>query len=360
MGFWTTLLERMMGVRFDGGPTAPSSRSAEFPDGSATAVATLDPPSDPAEDRFTPVPPEIDAWWIPSEGSLKECVSPERPDLSPEARALENLLISLFDGHDLNLPPLLNVAERVLIRLRDSKCSLPDVARDLSNDQVIAAAVLRMANSPLYRGLNRITSLPIAVGRLGVQALRTLMMRESLRSAMFNRKRDETGFAKSIWRRSLASAAVMQALSRFTRIPGDDAALYGLLHDIGNVIVLRVVVDRRDKAGLEIDEEAFDFLCHECHQEFGELIANSWKLPADMAGLIADHHSYPAEDDPLRTERLQLQVSDMICSLLGYAPYAPYDLLNSRAALDLILPGERNFTSFLAELPETIEEAIGS
>jgi HD-like signal output (HDOD) protein len=232
-------------------------------------------------------------WWAPEGATLVEPLEVQRPELTTEARALENLLVSHFDGHDLNMPMLVQGAEQVLGRLRNPDCNLAEVSHDIANDPVIAASVLRMANSPLYRGLNKITALQPAVTRLGVKALRVLMMHISLRAAIFQGKgRDE--WAERIWAGSQASAVIMHSLSAFTRVDENDAFLLGLLHDIGQVIVLRVVRTNQALSGAEIDDDTFDYLCHECHQEFGELVAAAWELPSTFRSLIADHHAYPA------------------------------------------------------------------
>ena len=73
--------------------------------------------------------------------------------MSTEARALENALVSHFDGHDLTIPSLPRVPEGVLRELRSSDCDYGKVAGLIAEDQVIAAAVIRMANSPIYGGV---------------------------------------------------------------------------------------------------------------------------------------------------------------------------------------------------------------
>lgn len=319
-----------------------------------TAVATVE--GGPSSSRDEATPP----WWAPEGATLTEPPPVVRPDLSTEARALENMLVSHFDGHDLSMPPLLHVAERVLPRLSSINCDLSEVTDELSSDQVIAAALLRMANSPLYRGLNKIETLQAAVSRLGLKALRTLLLHESLRSAMFTRKGAAGELAKLVWCQSLASGFITRGLADFTTVDKENAFLIGLLHDIGNVIVLRIMHGAPTRPRFEVDVDTFDYLCSECHQEFGELIADAWSLPPDLKSLISNHHVYPAPDDPLRTERLLLQVADMIGAMLGYGPSATYNLLETRAVRDLGLAEHKGFISFLERLPEETEEAVGA
>lgn len=319
------------------------------------AIATIDscdasPSLDDAQE-----PP----WWAPEGATLREFQTAPRPDLCTEARALESVLISHFDGHDLHMPPLPQVVERVLSKLRDRKCSMSHVADIIAEDQVVAAGVLRIANSPLYRGLNRITALRPAVSRLGTRALQTLMMHESVRSTMFRDVGTYREFANLLWQCSLTGACVMREISQFTSVEPEEAFLIGLLHDIGNVIVLRIAHGHKKISHYELDIDTFDYLCSESHQEFGELVADAWKLPENLKDLIADHHAYPTEDDSQRVYRLMLQLTDMCCSLLGYAPMQPYDLVNSRPAQELNVHDRPDFMKMLENLPAVIEEVVG-
>jgi HD-like signal output (HDOD) protein len=175
---------------------------------------------------------------------------------------------------------------------------------------------------------------------------------------MFQDKEWSADYAKLLWMRSLATACVMRGLSKFTSIDEEEAHLIGLLHDIGSIIVLRVAHDDRIFSHFDMDLETFDYLCYECHQEFGELVADAWKLPDTLRALISSHHSYPEADTPLRTERLQLELANIIASMLGYGPSVPYDLLNTRAVCDLGLADRNDFIAYLDTLPEQIEEIV--
>lgn len=324
------------------------------------------PSAEPAPDSIVDIPsleveePQEPRWWAPEGVSRTKPEPPVLLELSAEARALENLLVSHFDGHNLTLPRMPHVAERVLQRLHDAKCELSAVATDVAEDRAIAGDLIRIVNSPIYRGVNRITALQPAVVRLGTNAIRTLMMHQSLRAATILKKGGDRELASMVWYRSLADATVMRLLAAFTEVEPEDAFLMGLLHDVGNLIVLRTVEEQRAMLGYDIDVETFEYLCTECHQEFGELIAEAWKLPPSLRALITDHHSYPAPDDALRTERLLLILTEMISGMLGYGPPVAYALLESHPVRDLGLSERADFVAFLERLPDELEETLAS
>lgn len=283
-----------------------------------------------------------------------------RPDLSAEARAIENLLLLHFDGRNLSLPPMPQVPETVLRLLGSTRWNMKQVADEVGKDQVAAAAVLQMANSPLYRGLLKITSIEPALVRLGCNSIRTAMLNLSMRSVLFQECRSGNRRFRILWRRALAGAIVMRALSPFTGVDPEEAFLIGLMHDIGNIIVLRIAHAERVSAELDVDDDTFEYLCQEAHEEFGELLADAWALPARLKALVTDHHNYPNDRQLYRTERLQLQLADMICALLGYAPYAPYHLEECQPARDLGLPDKPEYVPFLTTLVQDLEETLAA
>ena len=354
-------------------PAGGAKQPADNPDGHAhtqsgpstgaaapqsTATAIVEPVAAPPEPASSSTDNPVEVWWSPADATLVELTALPRPELDAEARALEAALIEDFDGHNLTLPPLPRVPERVLARMSDRRSGAKDVANEIAEDQVTAAAVLRIANSPLYRGLEKITALEPAVVRLGNTALRTLMLHQSMRAVALHGKHADDERAEALLIRALASAAIMRALSAYTPVDADDAFMIGLLHDIGALIVLRTTESQQNISHNAIDDATFEYLCQETHQEFGELIADAWNLPERLKSLIADHHRHPADDDPYRTERLLLQLTEMICALLGYAPAAPYNLLETRAAIDLRLAERPGFTDFLASLPEELDHMM--
>ncbi len=353
MGLWDWFLDALL----SGGSAHSDSqgRSDARPQDRArqdeASVATLEKPV-----------PKFDAveWWKSEEATLVEPSPVTCPDLSHEGKALENVLLSHFDSHDLKMPPMPRVAQKVTQRISDPDFNIEKLGEELAEDQVIAAAVLRMVNSVLYSGRQRTTSLSQAASRLGVNAIRTLMVHQSLRAAAFESRGADQELSELVWNRSIASGCVMRILSQFTSLDKEEAFLVGLLHDLGNVIVLREVQKQEKMLRYKVDIETFEYICFECHQEFGELVADAWSLPPMLKDLICDHHTTPDADSPFVKERLQLQLSDMICALIGYAPFAPYDLMRSHPVQALGLADNPEFTDVLIELPGYVELHVAS
>ncbi|MGB0715018.1 MAG: HDOD domain-containing protein [Phycisphaerae bacterium] len=352
MGWWHWIVEALTGS------STPAEDNHTSQD-KQSAVAVAEPPaSKPEDSSITADTPNDGEWWDEFVGSATDLIPPERPDLAHEDRAFENLLISNFDGHNLTLPPMPGTLERVLANLRDPSCEFGKIADIIGEDQANAAAVLRIVNSPLYRGLEDITSLKLAITRLGAKAVRTLMMHQAMRKSVFSGKSTLKPLVELIWKRSLASACIMRSFSTVMKLDEEDCFLIGLLHGIGNVIVLRCAQDASDLRKYDVPYDIFEFLCYECQQEFGELIAEEWKLPDLVRSLVVNHHDYPTEDDPLRNYRLMLRITQMVNCNIGYGADGSYDVANCKAAQDLGIDGTPAYLSFLRRIPGELDEQI--
>jgi HD-like signal output (HDOD) protein len=75
------------------------------------------------------------------------------------------------------------------------------------------------------------------------------------------------------------------------------AFLCGLLHDIGMAATLLVLSDR-PKEEPSITPAVLDEVLRQTHQEVSGMIAQLWKLPADVQMVVANHHTFPAGDLP--------------------------------------------------------------
>ena len=77
-------------------------------------------------------------------------------------------LIDLVDNDELVLPTLPEVALRIREAANDPDVSPRELSSLLGSDPAISARLIRIANSPLMRSMQRIDTLPHAISRLGV------------------------------------------------------------------------------------------------------------------------------------------------------------------------------------------------
>jgi len=75
------------------------------------------------------------------------------------------------------------------------------------------------------------------------------------------------------------------------------AFLCGLLHDIGMAATL-LVLSERPKEEPAVSSSVLDEVLRQTHQEVSGMIAQLWKLPADVQTVLAHHHTFPSNDSP--------------------------------------------------------------
>jgi HD-like signal output (HDOD) protein len=348
MGIWDRLWRSLVGET----DTPSSGDRLVDTQTSGRAVATVTKPE--RGDRAAASKPEAEPWWTPDEDALLDVVAPVQQDLPTEVLALDHGLAQHLQSADLRLPTLPKSAESVLRMLGGTKSSAGKIAAELAKDQVMSAAVLRLANSVLYGAAGRITDLRSAATRLGNMVLRTVAMQYSLQSAVrANFTRDRT-LTDIVWNGSLASATIMRGLAECLRVDVEEAYLIGLLHDIGNVLVLREVQDQQTFLRYRMALQPFEWLCYQHHEKLGRLVGEAWDLPDRARALAGDHHAAATLSDPLARERNMIALTDMIKSMLGYSTRRPYALLTSNPATALGLTQSPALTAFLDDLPEQL------
>jgi len=204
------------------------------------------------------------------------------------------------------------VATEVLRVAQDPRSSAAGLARVVHQDQFLAGAVLQVANSAFYgpRGGRRISRLPQAVARLGMESTRNIVLSSTMRQSIYQGEHATT--MEALWRSALGSAVAFNLLSGAAGRDGEQAFLIGLLHDVGKP-VLANILDRilRNYPGQVDFEEVADKVFHLMHARAGAAVIHGWKLPASFAQLV-DHHHDLQPPPKLRRPAAFLRLADLI------------------------------------------------
>jgi putative nucleotidyltransferase with HDIG domain len=204
---------------------------------------------------------------------------------------LESLLSQRIDSGALELPLLPKVAAEVLTMTYDPNAEAAKLAALIHQDQVLAAHVIRVANSPAYMPRNPIVSLQHAVAMLGMNLLSEIAFTSSLKNAALNVHGFEREI-KSLWQHSLASGAYAKEVARMRRFNVESAYLCGLLHAIGKPVVLQTAAALAHEHNIEIEPGPLEQWLTGYHTRVGSLIAKQWGLPAQVAEAISFYEYY--------------------------------------------------------------------
>jgi HD-like signal output (HDOD) protein len=187
-------------------------------------------------------------------------------------------------------PPVLPVAALDVHRVSLAKnVKLDEVRAMLEKDPLLAARVLRVANSSLYAGAP-LQSLQHAVMRLGMKNLACVVWEVAMNMRVFRCKTYNEPM-EQVRKHSTAVAHVARLVAEQTPIPLDYAFLCGLLHDVGAAAILLLLGERGPVETTPLPGFVLDEVLLGVHAEASQIIAKNWKLPADLQLVLAHHHA---------------------------------------------------------------------
>jgi len=195
-------------------------------------------------------------------------------------------------------PPLLpTVALEVHQLSLRSDVGADQLVEVLERDAVLAAQVLRVAGSAAYGGWGQDDiSLKVAVVRLGMRNLASVVWEVAAGMRVFRSARYAVAM-EQIRTHSTMCAHLCRLVASRKALSTETAFLCGLLHDIGMAATLLVLSDR-PKDEPSISPGVLDEVLRQTHQEVSGMIAQLWKLPAEVQNVLANHHSFPAGQPP--------------------------------------------------------------
>lgn len=266
-----------------------------------------------------------------------------------------------------DLPTIPAVVSRVVSML-DNQDADPDQVVDLIlSDQVLAARVIRVVNSPLYRTSNPIVSVKRALLFLGFRSVREMILTSYFVEGFKNK--EQPFDMKMFWIHSFSVGAMSRRIARMTDYPDiEKAYLVGILHDIGKVFMGHYCKDDYGQmlndirnTSITTYEAEYEFFST-THCEVGLCLAQRWNFPADYCDVISHHHSSEmSSEDQLLTAIVA--VADFYClshvtaesvaqaSIPGESEEHAWKVLNQLSASPL----PSSLEHFLSDLDEDYE-----
>ncbi len=206
-------------------------------------------------------------------------------DLSAIDPALRDSAAYVLDVHR-EFPALPGAVAEVMAIANSIEANFREVDRVVRQDPILAARVLSVANSPLYRPPSPITSIRVAMLRLGWSILREILMQAVAEAHLFRHgPRRELATARQ---HAIALAHVHRHVARVVGLDGEHAFVCGLLHDLGHPIILSLLA-RPDAP--PVDGPARVALVSALHATVGARVATSWGLPDVVARVCREHHA---------------------------------------------------------------------
>jgi len=190
----------------------------------------------------------------------------------------------------------------VVRALRAPDVDIEKIAQRAAQDPAMTAKLLQLANSAAIGLRHRVTSVQSAIGYLGLETTRSLILLAHTFS--YCDKTRLAGFSiEALWRHSLRTGLLARAIARHEDAPAetvDEAFLAGLLHDIGELLMAvnipedyARVIARARQCKVPLWQAEFELL-QATHAELGAELMAIWGLPLTVVEALALHH-HPAK-----------------------------------------------------------------
>ena len=180
-------------------------------------------------------------------------------------------------------------ASEIMILALDPDVSVTQLARVTSRDQVLAARMLRLANSAYCAPLQEITTISEAVVRLGTASVRNVV----LATCMASRLQQGATYGargRGLAAHGIGTAFLAQLVARVAAVNQEEAFLYGLVHDLGKLLVLQLSKDYVRGGGTAPLDEEVQKMIETRHAEFGGRVLHEWHLPPVIEDPVVHHH----------------------------------------------------------------------
>jgi HD-like signal output (HDOD) protein len=211
-----------------------------------------------------------------------------------------NILQRMYEIHEL--PTLPEVLFKVQALVNSDEGNAATLARITEQDPSLTAKILKVANSSYFGPANqRISSLPLAIARVGFNEVRNIVTAISC-IKRFSKRSNLLDY-KAFWLHSLTAAYLTKIIADAIQITyaAQDRQFFflvGLLHDIGILVLDQFfhdefgeIVDYAMKKECSFLVAERQVIGKESHQFIGSALLEMWKIdPAVISGVRFHHY----------------------------------------------------------------------
>jgi len=201
-------------------------------------------------------------------------------------------LLTIIQRGTLSLPLAPTAALRVRWLALSDSAEPRTLADAIAADAGLAAAVLRAANSAQFAHGGEVTSLLVAISRLGMRGIADVAMSAGVGGALTPKGPFVTQ-RHMLWRRGVLTALLVKPLCQGRGIDPDDGFVAGLFSSLGAIVgTLAIEVLLAERPQLPAKPWTWWLRILEVFAgDFGKTASKAWALPSLIASVAADPHS---------------------------------------------------------------------
>lgn len=271
-------------------------------------------------------------------------------------KSLGDIIHERVSSNTLQLPVFHHVALKLIHILSKEDFRIAQVAQMVMEDQALTSNVLRMANSAFFGGLSRVTTIRDAIARLGMRQITNIVT--VVAQSQQYRAKDKTiaAYMEILWKHALGCALGSQWFAEKTghKKLAQEALVAGLLHDIGQLFLLKVLEDvQASEQHLPLSKPVIVEVLQQMHVEQGTMLMQHWNIPELYGEIVRQHHDETYDTN--NTLLLIVRLVDMACHKVGIGLYHDPSIVLATTSEAQSLGAKE---VVLAELEIMLEDAI--
>ena len=262
-----------------------------------------------------------------------------------------------------DLPAMPQVITEIQAQMAGAEINTRKICGLIEADPAVATKVLRSANSAYYGRSGRVATITVALNLIGLKGLLEVVAFVGAQRLLSGRLPGYGYEAEDLWRHSIAVACGSKLLA-LSKDPGisDTAYLAGLIHDVGRIIMDRLILEMKADIANFMESEQKTFLDAETrffglnHAKVAAEVCTKWKFPSEMANAIGWHHDPSKSNQNLLAYILHM--ADHLATMIGIS-YDSDDVLSQveEGTMDFLGLKQTDLGDLVSKITEAVDRA---
>ncbi len=273
-------------------------------------------------------------------------------------KTINSIIVRLKKGK-ISLPSLPKVVEDVQKAIDNPITTTDDIAKLIETDSVISLRLISIANSPVYRGTDKIQTVSQAVPRLGLKQTKGVVVAIANKGIYQTDNEEFKGILQKMWLHALACAYASRMIGVEIKEENvDDLFMMGLVHDIGKVLLFKPLTDLMDKTKSITMDDIMEG-SREVHCGLGSALLEKLGF-LDSSVRAAKMHNDEKFSEATLKYILIVSLANLMTRKIGYSLHAgeELDLAETSPAKHLKLSAE-DLESLCGKVKTVMEDAAG-
>lgn len=223
-----------------------------------------------------------------------------------------------IESERLTLPIFDAVSVRIQLELIKKEPNFRIIEKFIIADQALSSNLLKIANSVRYCGLVETTTVKSAITKIGMSEIARIVSTDISKKIFNSRDSQIAAITKKLWQHSMGCAFAAGLLSSRLDfgVMQNEAFFAGLFHDIGKLLILKVIAEKKRKdIPVAVSDALLIGAMDLLHAEQGYLLMQQINMPKMFAVIARDHHTQDFD----RTDYLLIliRMANLVCHSIG-------------------------------------------